>query len=64
MILPEVWALCLSLMDEQSCQLLPDLRQIKVRTQSDHGKPSFSSSLALWNGSLFLFMGIQMEKVA
>lgn len=34
------------------------------RTKRDHGKPSFSSSLALCNGSLFLFMGIQMEKVA
>lgn len=31
MILPEVWGLCLSLVDEQSCQLLTDLRQIKVR---------------------------------
>lgn len=31
MVLPEVWGLCLSLMNEQSCQLLPDLRQIKVR---------------------------------
>lgn len=34
------------------------------RTKSDRRKPSFNSSVALWNRLSFLYMEIQVEKVA
>lgn len=50
MILPEVWGLCLSLIDEQSCQLLTDLRQIKVRI--------LNFPFVWWAFSLFLWLSV------